>query len=116
MFLKCIYSNSISYVIVCLTTGYGKSLLYDILPYFNIFSLERSHRLIFIVSPLRTINDSIINRHGKLAYEVTYHLHLFLIYFDFVHYICYKLKGLYAHQSHIRKTVKERMKIICLCA
>ena len=97
MFLKCIYSNSISYVIVCLTTGYGKSLLYDILPYFNIFSLERTRRIIIIVSPLRTINDSIIKRHGQLADEVTYHLHLFLIYFEFVHYICYKLNNFY-HQ------------------
>ena len=55
----------------CLLAGYRKSLLYDILPYFNIFAVERTDRIIIIVSPLCAINDFIIKHYGQLASEVT---------------------------------------------
>lgn len=62
--LRKIYENND--VIACLPTGYGKSLVYDILPYF----CNPNDSIVVIISPLRVIVSAVLSRHAELAYEV----------------------------------------------
>jgi superfamily II DNA helicase RecQ len=61
--LKCIDAERRD-MIICLPTGYGKSLIYDILPY---FASNTTQPIVIIVCPLISIMNDIVQRHGKLA-------------------------------------------------
>ncbi len=54
-------------IIACLPTGYGKSLIYDMLPYFS----SATDSIVVVISPLRVIVSSTLHRHGLEAYEVS---------------------------------------------
>ena len=54
-------------LIVCLPTGYGMSLIYDILPYVT-SSSECS--AIIVITPLNAIINEVLSRHGELAMKV----------------------------------------------
>ena len=50
-------------IIACLPTGYGKSLLYDILPYFLCYDIS----IVIIIMPLTIIIDGALRRNGDVA-------------------------------------------------
>ena len=53
--------------IVCLPTGYGKSLVYDILPFVKYLS---HCSVVIVVTPLNVIVTEVVLRHGDLAMKV----------------------------------------------
>ena len=51
----------------CLATGYGKFLVYDILPFVKGFS---HCSVVIVVTPLNVIVNKVVSRHGDLARKV----------------------------------------------
>jgi superfamily II DNA helicase RecQ len=54
-------------VIVNLPTGYGKSFIYDILPYCS----DKLNPIVVIVCPLNAIIEEVLIRHGAAAFKPT---------------------------------------------
>jgi superfamily II DNA helicase RecQ len=54
--------------IICLPTGNGKSMIYDILPY-----VEDSYDkgVVIVITPLNAIMNEVLLRHGKLAMKLS---------------------------------------------
>jgi superfamily II DNA helicase RecQ len=54
-------------IIVCLPTGYGKSLIYDILPYDS-----NGVTVVIVITPLNAIVTDIIARHQGFAMKLSH--------------------------------------------
>jgi ATP-dependent DNA helicase RecQ len=63
--LKAVYAQKD--MIINLPTGYGKSIIYDIMPYFG----KGNGSLVLIISPLNAIMDEFVGRHGTHALKVS---------------------------------------------
>lgn len=54
--------------IICLPTAYGKSMIYDILPYIEGSS---DKDVVIVITPLNAIMNEVLLRHGKLAMKLS---------------------------------------------
>jgi len=57
-------------IIACLPTGYGKSLIYEVLPYIEVVFRKDADSAILIVTPLNAIIDDHLQRIGERGFKI----------------------------------------------
>ena len=68
--IDCLNTILNSDVIAILPTGYGKSLIFEILPFFS-YHLYNKKSVVLVIAPLNVIIEQELHKLGKVACEVT---------------------------------------------